>query len=807
MPYLQNVTPESIVIMWELDSATPVSVEYGLTTAYGSSVAATSVASGTNGTYINKAVLTGLSALSEYHYRLTIGGTPVTGDRLFAAGTTEEIDFSFGSWSDSQGTNHSAWSADLYQPTKAMMAHMAASGVDFGFDTGDLAESGGSYSDTRSYYLDRVAKYLGQTVPWFNAWGNHDGGMTTVLRQFADMPSKDRGGIYTPGYGSFYFTYANCLFIAIDYTNQSVITNGWLENLLKSDLNTNARFTFIGTHVPPYCELWIDGSSTLRSNLVPLMEKYGVDVCISGHTHEYERGYQNGVYYVITGGGSWLDLPESLVYDWPQITVGGYNNLPGKWAKQSSLGVLGEPQPIRAGLVNEYVKFDIAGDHLTATMHAFNADGSYIGVLDQFAFGDTVGENDSPLFNSVLLNKSAAAWATPYSATVAGDATDVDAGDVLSYSLVSGPDWLRVAADGTLSGTPNASNLGENNFVIRVTDSGGLTDDTVLRIGVADPTPTVAGRHVFYNNSVFDDGVGQSRTDDDAVAADKTALLPGDTASFVNYTSYSRGLNGLMVDVAKPTGTITAADFQFKVGNNNNPDSWTPLTVAPTVTIEPGEGDFGSTRVALVFADNAIQKQWLQVTMLANVNTGLAQSDVFYFGNAIGESGDSAQYALVNATDILAARNNPHATLDPATITDAVDFNRDGLVNLGDMQLARTNATSPLSALRLITAPAAAAEEGAAPQAIVETTIAKTAAPAVQSQEIMVDPALFNAATAQRRRPLLAPVGRLDSRSLLLIPDRVDAIMARPYGPSLAELVADEFSTLLSRTRRLRVSA
>ncbi|MCX7426757.1 MAG: cadherin-like domain-containing protein, partial [Planctomycetia bacterium] len=785
MPYLQNVTDESIVIMWETDVLVPITVEYGLTDAYGSSVAAASEASGFNGTYIYKAELTGLAAQSEYHYRVMADGeTALTGDRQFTTGTSEAIDFSFASWSDSQGTNHGAWSADPLEPTTSMMAHMAASGVDFAFDTGDLAESGSSYPNTRDYYLDRVAKYLGQTVPWFNAWGNHDtSSSSSIIRRFADMPSKDRSG-YTPGFGSYYFTYADCLFIAIDYSDQGVITSGWLENLLKSDLNKNARFTILGTHVPPYCELWLDGNSTLRGTLVPLMEEYGVDVCISGHTHEYERGYLNGVHYVITGGGSWLDFPESLVYDWPLITVGGYHDLPASWASESSPGVLGEPQPIRGGLVNEYVTFDVTGDHLTVKMHGFNADGSYIGVLDAFAFGNTVGVNDPPLFDNVPLVASAATWAMPYSDSLAGAASDVDAGDVLSYSKTSGPDWLQVAADGTRSGLPDAGDLGRNDFVVRVTDTGGRFDETSLRISVGDPGPTVAGRHVFYNNSAFDDP-GHGGTDDDAVALDKTALLPGDTATPANYTSYSRGLNGIMVDVALPTGTITAADFQFKVGNNNDPEHWALLAATPTVSVRPGEGDFGSDRVTIIFPDGAIRKQWLQVTVLAPGNTGLAAPDVFYFGNAIGESGDSLQHALVNATDALAARDNQHSPLNPAAITDAVDFNRDRLVNLTDMELVRLNATSPLTALRLIATPEAPAVEGSAVMAgeAAPTAPRPAPGPVVSPDALAAAQAAFDAAAARRERRRLAPVPRVDGRSPLLAPERVDAVMARPYGP------------------------
>ena len=47
----------------------------------------------------------------------------------------------------------------------------------------------------------------------------------------------------------------------------------------------------------------------------------------------------------------------------------------------------------------------------------------------------------------------------------------------------------------------------------------------------------------------------------------------------------------------------------------------------------------------------SISKQWLQVTVKATENTGLAQNDVFYYGNAIGEVGDSTVNAIVNATD------------------------------------------------------------------------------------------------------------------------------------------------------------
>jgi hypothetical protein len=45
--------------------------------------------------------------------------------------------------------------------------------------------------------------------------------------------------------------------------------------------------------------------------------------------------------------------------------------------------------------------------------------------------------------------------------------------------------------------------------------------------------------------------------DDGAIATDKVALPPGQTGTFANYTSYPRGINGIMVDIqglADPAG-------------------------------------------------------------------------------------------------------------------------------------------------------------------------------------------------------------------------------------------------------------
>ncbi len=85
--------------------------------------------------------------------------------------------------------------------------------------------------------------------------------------------------------------------------------------------------------------------------------------------------------------------------------------------------------------------------------------------------------------------------------------------------------------------------------------------------------------------------------------------------------------------------------------------------------------------------------------------TGLATPDVFYFGNAIGESGNSTTDAKVNALDVLLARNNPQNMTNPALLNSPYDYNRDARVNATDMLIARDSQTHLLNALNLITIP------------------------------------------------------------------------------------------------------
>jgi uncharacterized repeat protein (TIGR01451 family) len=250
-----------------------------------------------------------------------------------------------------------------------------------------------------------------------------------------------------------------------------------------------------------------------------------------------------------------------------------------------------------------------------------------------------------------------------------------------------------------------------SNLVIPVPGRYTLTAaDGTLRAASSSPfyvePAAVMARNLFYNDSVFDGyDSADIAADGAAIAPDKLPLLPGQTASFANVSSYFRGINGIIVDVSwLPIGAaLTAADFSFKAGAGPaDPSTWADAP-APSVTALLGAGVGGSDRIELLWPDNAIQEQWLQVTVKATTNTGLNAPDVFYFGSLIGETGNDTAGTVLQTTvaDIALTKSMSGQT---ANIASVADFNRSGQITVADVAIAKAYAGH---ALILLNAPPA----------------------------------------------------------------------------------------------------
>ena len=299
------------------------------------------------------------------------------------------------------------------------------------------------------------------------------------------------------------------------------------------------------------------------------------------------------------------------------------------------------------------------------------------------------------------------------------------------------------------------------------------SDPRPLTVTLVPVAAEIVGYHIFYNNSALDGNTpGASSQDDNAIAMGKQALLPGGTSSGVNCTAYSKGLNGIMVDIdglANPGG-LTLANignyFGFKVGTSGDPSGWAGAPVPVTVSVRAGAGVGGSDRVTIIWADNAIQKQWLQVTVKSGAATGLPDDEVFYFGNM---PGDATGDGVTNGFDLLRVRQN--YLLPPGGGRDGTaDVTMDGNVNAFDLLAVRQNY---LQSLPMISTPAAPTggmaitlagfEETAEPLAVQPVTT--QVAPIVEQVQVTAVPMATGTAaaiSASFSRPVLVATAALE---------------------------------------------
>ena len=307
-----------------------------------------------------------------------------------------------------------------------------------------------------------------------------------------------------------------------------------------------------------------------------------------------------------------------------------------------------------------------------------------------------------------------------------------------------------------------------------------LSNEAVVSVNVSEPVTTVVARHVYYRGSAFDSGGPEGAAA--AVAGDKEALLPGRSAAPENYTSYDRGINGIIIDVEHLSPSARIGDFQLHVGVGLDAGNWTAVQHTDA-SLTTGGGVGGSDRVRIELADRQVTNAWLRVTVVAGSGTGLSEPDVFYFGNAVGEvtaAGNNTLGAgfsnpsLVNAADVVAIRDNPRGPGNPAASQDPFDVNRDRHVDALDIVLARDNATSPLAALPLTTAPPVVApppdgeSEGPfrANSGIRESAVgmaARSRLVGVESTDRLLD-ALFRESTSHGRHEDLYGTRRVDRR-------------------------------------------
>ncbi len=122
------------------------------------------------------------------------------------------------------------------------------------------------------------------------------------------------------------------------------------------------------------------------------------------------------------------------------------------------------------------------------------ADGSFYGTTSfgGVDYNGAAGTGDGTVFQIIvpMFKRNPFAQATAiasaqYFGTLATNAT-APGGDTLTFAKISGPAWLAVAANGTLSGVPPYSSIGTNVFVVGLSDSSGWSSQATMYVAVVN---------------------------------------------------------------------------------------------------------------------------------------------------------------------------------------------------------------------------------------------------------------------------------------------------------------------------------
>jgi hypothetical protein len=207
------------------------------------------------------------------------------------------------------------------------------------------------------------------------------------------------------------------------------------------------------------------------------------------------------------------------------------------------------------------------------------------GLFDEMELSIAVeNTNDAPFFTEPSLTLSSAIENEPFQASLQGTATDIDPDDGLSFSKESGPAWLTIAADGSMSGTPGDGDTGENEFQVRVTDLAGAQGEAVLRIPVIpvnDPPgfvdPVIPGPSATENEP-FAGTLAPLASDPDAgdvlvftkIAGPEWLTVEADGSFSGVPADADAGTNIFTVSVTDPSGERAEATLTISVASVND---------------------------------------------------------------------------------------------------------------------------------------------------------------------------------------------------------------------------------------------
>lgn len=285
-PFLQNLTPQSVTVLWTAGATTEGVLEYGesknqleqrLISPLGKD---------------HQITIPNLKPGKTYYYQVSSTSqdgrsTATSTIGSFATPLDDAEHFSFAILGDTHQYSRAAELADrIRDEAPHFVLHLG--------DRNPSIVAG----------LLRPYGEVMQRLPMYLARGNHDS--VEKQQQFSAMPG--------PGNELYYsFRWGNARFFCVDTNDRRGLKKDgqhykWLEDELSA---TRETWKFVFQHIPVY-SAWDGRMNRNLDDERALLEKHNVHVVFQGHMHNYDRSYplrdnkvvkEDGVIYVTASGG------------------------------------------------------------------------------------------------------------------------------------------------------------------------------------------------------------------------------------------------------------------------------------------------------------------------------------------------------------------------------------------------------------------------------------------------------------------------------------------------------------------------
>ena len=500
-PYLQNMHQDRVTIVWSTRENLAATVQYSTDQSFSETGPTPVVSVFTQAMtglsyqfYQYRVELTGLAQNTSYNYRVLVGGQDITtdGQRQFTTAPTSQP-FRFLAFGDS-GLGSSA--------QLALAIRMANEPANLVLHVGDIAYESGTYDEFTANYFAYYYTIM-RRLPFFPTPGNHEY-YTNLAAPYLGLNVVPAGNVPSADQGRYYsFDWGDAHFVAVDanlldptvpaFAPAGARMLAWLDQDLAA---TPAPWKIVYWHQVPYPVFHHTDDlvcMAAQQQLVPIVEKHGVQLVLTGHEHEYLRTRVlranspvtsgAGTIYVSTGGGGGGLHPLCAADSPPDVPPNTVCPLPPFLAYQTSS--------------YHYVAVDVNSAQIT--VHAVGMDGKEFdqanlalprvttaGIVNGASFTTAVAPGGLvSIFGQGLASSTAAATAYPLPTAISGTSVSLN-GKPLPLFYVS---FGQINAQLPMDVTGTAS--------LHVATASGSAD---AAIAVSDTAPAVFPSGVLHAN-------------------------------------------------------------------------------------------------------------------------------------------------------------------------------------------------------------------------------------------------------------------------------------------------------------------